>query len=171
MLDRARDLTGVLVDVPEPVRFVDNDKIPCRLLNVGLLRTRELIGADDDRRLAEMDLGSPSDFLVESSIFKNSRRQEELIRELLAPLLAQIGRHDHEKRVLRSAHFWASKNARLRSFSEPNLVREDRALRKRGAEREERSFNLVRVQIDLSVQQRGLASFSTLSEAQRFVSS
>ena len=46
--DRISDFVCGLVDIAEPMRFVDNDKVPFRLLNVGLLRTRELVRADDD---------------------------------------------------------------------------------------------------------------------------
>ena len=49
VLERVGDHVRRLVDVPQPVRFVDHDQVPRRGRNVGGLAPRELVRADDDR--------------------------------------------------------------------------------------------------------------------------
>jgi len=79
--------------------------------------------------------------------------QAELVLQLLVPLFAQVGR-DHDKNLA------ASLGPALRDdqpcfngFAEPHFVSEEHATRERIAAGEEGSIDLMRIKIDLRIDQ------------------
>ena len=61
-------------------------------------------------------------------VFEDGRREEELVGKFLAPLLAQVRGHDHEKAPLALGPFLGEQQARFDRLSEPDFVGEDCAL-------------------------------------------
>ena len=88
-LEGVGDDVGRLVDIAEPVGFVDHHQIPRGVGYVGCLAAGKLVGADDDfvgfkwTEVALLDCG------VVRLGLENPAGQEELFRHLLKPLLAQ----------------------------------------------------------------------------------
>ena len=58
LLECVRDDVGRLVDIAQPVRFIDDDEIPGVFVDVRRLAAGELIGADDDGSFASKWAGS-----------------------------------------------------------------------------------------------------------------
>jgi hypothetical protein len=77
--------------------FINDDQIPIHLRHVRLFRASELVGANHDGRLNEGVQIPLLDLLLESSRFENGRWQEEFVRKLLTPLLAEICRDDDQQ--------------------------------------------------------------------------
>jgi hypothetical protein len=159
VLDRKRDLAGRLVDVPEPVRLVDDDQVPRGLSKVGVLRAGELVRAENDRRLVEGVHAPASDSLVEGPALQDQGGQVKLVRQLLRPLLAQVRRDDHEQVALSLGPLLGEQQARFDRLPETDLVGEDSALRKGASEREQGRLHLMRVQVDLRVGEGGRELF------------
>lgn len=95
-LDGIAYLVGGLVDVPKAVRLVDDREVPSDLAQIGLLRTSELKGTDHDFRAVEGIEIAPFYLLVEGFGLQQHRGQEELVRKLLMPLLAETGWYDDQ---------------------------------------------------------------------------
>ena len=149
-LERVGDDVGRLVDVAQPMGFVDDDEVPWRRSDIGRLAARKLIGADDDGVLHLERLKIPLfDCLVVGLRFQYPARQEELFGQFLMPLLAQIGRHDDENTPLPLRPSLRKDKTRLDGLAQANLVGQQRALRKRRVESEQRRVHLVRIQIHL----------------------
>ena len=112
---------------------------------------RGLIRAQHDRVLLERIKVLLADCLVEGRRLEDDRRQKELVRQLLAPLLPQVGRHDHEEAALALGPLLGKEQPRFDGLPEPHLIGEDRPLRERALEGEEGGFDLMRVEIHLRV--------------------
>lgn len=165
LLDRQGDLARRLVDIAKAVRFIDDDEVPCRLLHVRLLRTRKLVGADDDGRLLKWIQVPASNRFIETLRFENDRGKVELLVEFLTPLLAQVGGYDDKQVPLSLGPFLRNEQPCLDRLPKPNLICEDCALRERTAKREERCFDLVWVQVDLRVRENGRQLLDTVRRA------
>src|SRR5262249_30984810 len=98
-------------------RFVDDHKVPLSLLDVRFLGPRELVGADDNRLLLKGIQIAALYLFVESLVFKNGRRQKKLIRELLTPLFAKIGRHNDQEAALAFSPLFTQENPGLDCFA------------------------------------------------------
>lgn len=159
---RVGDDVGGFVDVAQPVRFVDDHQVPRYGFYVGRFAPRELVGADD----YSVDLEGAEPALLDGFViglrFEDAAGQEEFLREFLMPLLAQVGRRDHQHAALAFGPVLREHQARLNGFAEAHLVGEDRALRKRRSEREERRFDLMRVEVHLRIYQRPRELFRTV---------
>ncbi|MNY29162.1 hypothetical protein D3C86_1631890 [compost metagenome] len=133
--DLAGDLVAALVDVSQAVRLVDDDHVPwdgCKELGLG---RREVIRADENGLSHAERVRIPLvSLLAEGGEFENPAGKEELLLELLLPLLAKR-RRNHEQEApppLRPA--LRQDDAGLDGLAEPHLVGEDGPLRERGSQ-------------------------------------
>ncbi len=154
LLQRVGDDVGRLVDIAQPVRFVHHHQVPGRVVDVRRLVARELVRADDD---VSVGLEGPElaglDGVVVGLRFENPARQEKLVRQLLMPLLAKVRRRNHEHSAFSLGPPLRQHQARLDGLSEPDFVGEQHATRQRRLEGEQRRVDLVRVQVDLRIDQ------------------
>src|SRR5690606_7714764 len=91
---------------------------------------------------------------VIASGFENQSLQAELLLQFLVPLLAQVGR-DNDKNLAPSlGPALRDDQTGFNGFAEPHFVSEEHTARKRIAAGEERCIDLMRIQIDLRVDQR-----------------
>lgn len=88
VLNRQCDSARSLVDVPEAVSLVDDHEVPRCLAEVSLLRSGEVVRAEDDGFLKEGVQIARADGGVEAALLDDQRGQVELLLQLLAPLLA-----------------------------------------------------------------------------------
>lgn len=65
-----------------------------------IIACRSLFSSRDDRVLLERVEVPGADRVVEASRLQDKGREEELVRQLLAPLPAKISRHDHQQAAL-----------------------------------------------------------------------
>ena len=72
----------------------------------------------------------------------------------LVPLFAEARWRDDQDAPLAFGPFLREDQARLDGLAQANFVRQQRTPRQRGAEGEQRGFDLVGVQIDLGVNER-----------------
>lgn len=145
--------------------FVNDHEIPRDSVNVAGLRTRELVGADDHRIALERPESPLTYGFVIRLGFQDAAREEKLLRKLLVPLLAQIGRRNNEHAAPALRPLLRDHEAHLDGLAQAHLVGKDRALRKRRAEGEKRRLNLMRVQVHLHVHQRARKLFHTVRRA------
>ena len=96
VLDRIGDFVPRLVDVPQPMRFVNHYQVPLGLPHVHVLRPGELVRTEDDLWLIEGIQVSVFDFLIESFRFDDCRGEKELVGQFLTPLLAEVSRADDQ---------------------------------------------------------------------------
>ena len=80
--------------------------------------------------------------------------QVELVLQFLMPLLAQVGRDDDEYPAPSLGPALRDHQARLDGLAEAHFVGKDDAARKRVAAGEEGGIDLMRVEIDLGIDQR-----------------
>lgn len=95
-LDGFADLVAGFVDVAEAVGLVDDDQVPLGLRQIRLFGAGELVGADDDPRMLERVQIARTNGLLEGLRFQDGGGKEELVGELLAPLLSEVRRTDDE---------------------------------------------------------------------------
>ena len=86
--------------------------------------------------------------------FKQASGDTEFVRQFLMPLLAQVGRGNDQNAAFALGPFLRDQQARLDGFAEADFVGKNGALGQRVARSEQRGIDLVRVQVDLSIQQR-----------------
>ena len=155
VLERARDLAATLVDVAEPVSFVHDDEIPGHGPDGVRLGAREVVGADEDLGRVVQRLGGTGRApRFQAAGIEDERRDEELLLQLLHPLVSQRGGNDGQDTPAALGPELADDEAGLDGLPEPNLVGQEGAVGQRRAEREEGSVDLVGVQVDRGVQQR-----------------
>jgi hypothetical protein len=119
------------------------------------LGSRKLVGRDHDPPVLEKGRRRPlPPGLVVGAAFEDRRRQRELVEKLLAPLLAQRGRHDQQDTLLALGPAVGDGKARLDRLAEADLVRKQGTLREGGRQREECYVHLMRVQVDARRRQR-----------------
>ena len=170
-LQRVGDDVARLVDVAQPVCLIDDHKVPPDRIHVGGLGPSELVGADDDGTVDFERPEVPSlDRVVVGSRFEYHAGQKELLLDFLVPLFAKVGWRNHQDAPLSFGPFLREDQARLDGLAETDFVCQQRLFRQRRVEGKQGGFDLVRVQIDLSVNERP-ASFSMLSDEHRLVSS
>ena len=88
--ERVGDDVCWLVHVAEPVGFVDHHQVPLGIGDVRSLAAGEMVGADDDLgRFEGAEVSLPDRGVVRLG-FENPAGQEELLGDLLEPLLAQV---------------------------------------------------------------------------------
>ncbi len=105
-------------------------------------------GASKGRKLALLDRG------VVGLGLQQAAGQKELLGQLLIPLLAQVGRRDDQDAPLALRPLLREHQARLDGFAQAHFVGQQRALRERRSESKQGSIDLMRIQIDLRVNER-----------------
>src|SRR4051794_29280224 len=78
------------------------------------------------------------------------------------PLLPQIGRRDYQYAPLLFCPLLRQHQARFDRFSKSNLVSQKRPFRKWRMESKERGFDLMRVEVDLGINQRARQLLDTI---------
>jgi hypothetical protein len=84
---------------------------------------------------------------------RDQSRQVKLLDKLGSPLFPDGSRADHEQPPFALRPPLAKHDTGLDGLAEANFVRKDYALRKRGLERKHRGFDLMRIEINGSVEQ------------------
>jgi len=95
-LDGVRDFIACLVDIPQTMSFINDNEIPRRLPDIGIFGSSELVGAENDLGLVERIEVATLYRFIERLGLDDCRWKKELVGELLAPLLTQVGRADDE---------------------------------------------------------------------------
>ena len=85
---------------------------------------------------------------------EDAARQEELLGQLLMPLLAQVGRRDDQDAPLALRPLLREHEPGFDGLAEADFVGQQRALRERRLEGEERRVDLMRIQVDLRARDR-----------------
>ena len=156
LLQRAADDVVRSPGVAQPVGFVQHRQIPAHPLEFIGLALGELVGADDRAGSLEEGLRVALGALrLVAVAVENQGLDAELLQQLLMPLLAQVGRHDDQDVPAPLGPALRDHQAGLDRLAQPHLVGQDHALRQRVAEGEQRGLDLMRVQIDLRIHQRG----------------
>lgn len=150
-LDGFADLVSRLVHVAKAMGLVDHDEVPFRLGQIRLLGTGELIGTDDDLRLLKWIQIAGTNGVLEGPRFKNGGRKEELVGELLAPLLAEVRGTDDEQPSPSLGPALRQEDACFNRLAQPHFICKDRSFGERRAECEECGLNLVGIKSHLSV--------------------
>jgi hypothetical protein len=150
--DRAGDLVTGLVDVPQAMCLVDDHEVPRHGPDGVRLGTSEVVGADDHGGFVVEEI-SDAGFLTggDRPGIEDDRGNEELLRQLLHPLIPQCGRHDREDPPATFGSKLTDDEAGLDRLAEPHFVREQRAPRQRRTKCEERGVDLMRIEVDRRV--------------------
>ena len=141
------------VDIPQTVGFIDDDEIPRRDHELVGMARGKLERADNDSLLLERALLALFDHFVVVARFENECRQKEFFFDLLRPLLTKVSRTNNQDEAFAFRPFLGKDEARFDGFSKTDFIGENGALGQRRLERKERGLNLVRVEIDLRVEQ------------------
>ena len=155
-LEHVGDDVRGLVNIPQPVGFVDHHEIPRSPMDIGGLVAGKLVGANDHRillRLEGTETAHPDRGVVGLRL-QNGAGQEEFLVHLLMPLFPEIRGRDDENPALPLRPFLGNDQPGFDGFSQADLVCEDRPLRKRRAESEQRGVYLVGIQVHLSASHR-----------------
>jgi len=135
----------------EDLGLIDPRELPAQVVDP---RLRELVGADDGPGGIEGVGDTVAPLLIVALGFQDLRVQRELVLQLLVPLLAQVGRNHDQHATLALGPELGQHQARLDGLAEPHLVGQDDASGERVAAGEQRRFDLVRIQVDLGVDER-----------------
>jgi len=136
------------------VRLIDDHKVPVRGTDICCFTARELVRADDD----VLDVEGLVVALLERSIiglgFEDAARQEELFLQFLVPLLTEIGRSDSQETAFALCLSLGKDEPRFDSLTQSHFIRKNGTFGKGRLERKQRSFDLMRVQVNLRVHER-----------------
>jgi hypothetical protein len=151
LLEGVGDHVRGLVNISQPVGFINHHEIPWRRMDIGRLIARELVGANDNvvTGLERLELSLPDCRIVRFG-FENLAWQKKLFAQLLMPLFAQIRRCNHQDAALSLRPFLRNHQPGFDGFAQADFVSEERSFGKRGVECEKRRVHLMRIQIDLS---------------------
>ena len=152
-LERVGDDVRRLVNIAQPVGFVDHHEVPGQGVDVARLALREMVGADNDLGRLERAELALSDRNVVRLRLQDAARQKKLFGQLLIPLLAQVGRRDDENPPPALRSFLREHEARFDGLAQADLIRQQRTFRKRRLESEQRGVDLVRVEVYLRIHQ------------------
>jgi hypothetical protein len=136
------DVAG-FVDVAQPVGLVIHHDVPGQPAQIVDLGLGELIGADD--RLAAIEGVGVAllSLLVVVLGLQDDRFERELVRQLLMPLLAQVGEDNDQDAALSLGPELGQHQPGLDGLAQPDLVGQDHAPRQGVAGGEERRVDLV----------------------------
>ena len=129
--------------------LVHHHQVPCRVGHVGGLVPRELVRANDNRVALERAEVALLHSRVVGLGLKKTAGQEELLAQLLMPLLPEIGGRDHQNAALSFCPALGEHEAGFDGLAESHFVRQQRALGQGGAEGEQGRVHLMRVQVHL----------------------
>jgi hypothetical protein len=148
--DRLGDLALARPVVAQTVRLIGNDQIPCAEQGP-LVPLCELVRADQHLSLSTSSVGEQSGLRLR---IEDAGRDEELLEQLLFPLLTQARRRHDQDVAATLGPVLRDDDARLDRLTEAHLVREDHTRQERGLQREKRRVDLMRLRLDLSVEQK-----------------
>ena len=153
--ERLGRLVPLLVDVPKPVRFVDDRQVPRHGRHGVLVLGREVVRADDDL-IADVERVGLALGLKSSPCpaLHDHGGQEELLPQLLLPLLAQRGRNHDEDVPTSLGPPLRDDQCGLDGLPEADLVREDDALRQRRTQGEQGGVHLMWIEVHAGVGDR-----------------
>ena len=153
------------------MRFVNHHQVPRHGVHVRGLVLRELIRADHDLAvLLERSQPALPDSFVVGLGFQTGAGQEELLAELLMPLLPPVGWCDDQNPPAAFGPLLRDDQAGFDGLAEPYLVGQQHALREGRLEGEQRRFDLMRMRSTWA-STNALVRRSALSGGQRRVSS
>ena len=142
------DLRLTVPVVAQPVGLIGYDQVPGpeqrKLVALG-----ELVGANEDLRLAPGCQESVLALRIEKR-----RWDDELLVQLLLPLLPQAGGCDDEDVALALRPVLGDDDARFDGLTEAHLVGQDDALQERCLQRVQGGIDLVRLRLDLGVEKK-----------------
>ena len=152
------DDVAFFIDVAQAVRFVEHDEIPGDTLDVGRFGFGELVGTDDGAFLIpRVFVGFAQGGVV--FLFKDDAVQTEFFLYFLMPLFAQVGRGDDKNAAFALCPVLQDDEAGFDGFAQPHFVGKDDAALKRVFAGKEGGFDLMRVEVNLRVQQRACQGF------------
>ena len=174
MRDSLRNLRLAVPVAAQPVSFVGHHQVP-RLQQCSLVPEDELVRADQHLSRTSIDLGEQRILRLR---VKDRRRNQELLIKLLLPLLTQARGRDDQNAAFALGPVLREDDARLDRLPETNFVRQDHARQERGLESEERRVDLVRLRLNLRIEQQarqladvivGVAALQLVGEVLRLV--
>ena len=118
----AGDLVVFLVDVAQPVGFVDDHQIPRHSRDFGGATPGELVRADHHLLRRHERRGMPARQFAEALRFEQHRRQKELLGQFAAPLLAERGGGDDQNAAAVLGPQLADDQPGFNGFAQPHLI-------------------------------------------------
>ena len=118
-----------LVDITQPMGFVNYYQIPWNRLDILSLALGELIGTDNDFWCLKRPKLPLLDGDIVGFSFKDAAGQEEFFGELLKPLLTEVGRGNDENTPFAFRPLLRKYEASLNGFAKANLIRQQGTLR------------------------------------------
>ena len=157
----ARRLVVGLVDVAQSVCLVHHHQIPGHRTDGVRFAGRKLVRANDDAVGSRPGDGSSIEWIVDTVLdalperlrFENGGGKPEFVGQFLMPLLAQVGRCDDQNAALAFGPALRDQETGFDGLAQAHLIGQDHALGKRIARGEQGRIDLMRVQIDLRIQQ------------------
>lgn len=154
ILDGVGNFAGRLVNIAQPVRFVDYRQIPRRLFEVWSLCPCKLVGAYHNLVAVEWIEIARLDIVIECFGFEDARRQEEFLLQLRNPLFAEVRRSDNQQVSAVFRPKLRNDDARLDGLAETYLVSQYCAFGQGRLKSKKGRIDLMRGQIDLRILQR-----------------
>lgn len=159
-----------LIHIPQPVRFINDDKVPVRGPDIRCFTARELVRADNDVLNVERLAVALLERRIIRPGFQDPTRQKELFLQFLVPCLRRLAGVMTRRRRLRSAHLWERTNPASTVLPKPTSSARMAPLES-GDLNANSAASIWCGFKSTCASTSAPASFSTLSEAQRFVSS
>ena len=152
------DDVAFFIDVAQAVRFVKYDKFPGDAFDIGCFGFGELVGTDDGALLVKRVFAgfAQGDVVF---LFEDDAIQAEFFLYFLMPLFAQVGRCDDKNAAFALCPVLQEDEAGFDGFAQPHFVGKDDAALKRVFAGKEGGFDLMRVEVNLRVQQRSCQGF------------
>jgi len=136
------------MNVPQAVRFIDHNHVPWDLCDSSRLGGGEVVRADDGLILlierVTAILLQPSDNLS----VQNLGGDEELLAQLLLPLLAEHGGHDNENAPAAFSPLLRKHDTCFDRLAQSDFVGQDRTVGERRTQSEESGVDLMGIQVN-----------------------
>lgn len=97
LFDGVGGFVGGLIDVAQPVSFVDDGEVPLGVADVRRFGFGELVGADDDFVSVKGVEVAGFDGCVETLGLQDDGREEEFLQQFTGPLLPEVGRSNDQE--------------------------------------------------------------------------
>ncbi len=137
------------------VGFVDYGDIPWRAAQLVLDLAGKLVGNDDDRVASDGRRIACFQFERMGTGIENEGGEVEFVPEFQAPLFAERSGADDQQAAPFLSPELAEDETRFDGFAQAHFVGEEHAFDRWGAEKIERGFDLVGVEVDGRVEERG----------------
>jgi len=148
-----------LVDVAQFVGFVNHDQVPGDGPQQGAVAAGEVDGGDHHQGLVKGIGLALALNLAHGAGVDDAVGEMKFFLEFHAPLHPQSGRADDQQPAAALGPVLAKDQPRLDGLAQPDLVSEDHAPGKRGAEGEEGGLELMGIEIDVGVEE-GVGDFA-----------